>query len=105
MCSVTVHALHLHPRPNLAALARSSGVPVLDIVVPVYNEEADLARSVRRLHRYLRENFSVDARITIADNASTDDTGLIAAQLVAELTDVEVVRLEEKGRGRALKAV
>jgi putative flippase GtrA len=93
------------PRPNAATLARSRGVPVLDVVVPVYNEQDDLADSVHRLHRHLAENFPFEARITIADNASTDDTPQIAAVLAHELTDVRVVRLEQKGRGRALQAV
>jgi putative flippase GtrA len=94
-----------HPRPNAATLARQRGVPVLDVVVPVYNEEGDLANSVHRLHRYLEDNFPFTARITIADNASTDETPRIAAQLADELTDVRMVRLEQKGRGRALQAV
>jgi putative flippase GtrA len=94
-----------HPRPNAATLARQRGVPVLDVVVPVYNEEGDLANSVHRLHRYLEDNFPFTARITIADNASTDQTPRIAAQLADELTDVRMVRLEQKGRGRALQAV
>lgn len=92
-------------RPNAALTAREAGVPVLDVVVPVYNEQAALAHSVRRLHRYLEENFAVPVRITIADNASVDDTPRIAAALAAELDGVRVVRLEEKGRGRALRAV
>ena len=92
-------------RPDAAAFARARGVPVLDIVVPVYNEQADLAKSVRRLHRYLGQCVPFPARITIADNASTDDTPQIATQLVDELADVHVVRLEEKGRGRALHHV
>ena len=94
-----------HPRPNAATLARQRGVPVLDVVVPVYNEEGDLANSVHRLHRYLEDNFPFTARITIADNASTDETPRIATQLADELTDVRMVRLEQKGRGRALQAV
>jgi putative flippase GtrA len=94
-----------HPRPNAATLARQRGVPVLDVVVPVYNEEGDLANSVHRLHSYLEDNFPFTARITIADNASTDQTPRIAAQLADELTDVRMVRLEQKGRGRALQAV
>jgi glycosyltransferase involved in cell wall biosynthesis len=93
------------PRPNAAALARSREVPVLDVVVPVHNEQDDLANSVHRLHRHLQQNFPFTARITIADNASTDDTPHIAAQLADELADVRVVRLEQKGRGRALGAV
>jgi putative flippase GtrA len=92
-------------RPNAALAARAAGVPVLDVVVPVYNEEAALESSVRRLHRYLRDNFTFPARITIADNASTDGTPRIAVALAAELTDVRFVRLEQKGRGRALHAV
>jgi putative flippase GtrA len=92
-------------RPNAALAARAAGVPVLDVVIPVYNEQAALANSVHRLHRHLREDFPFPARITIADNASVDDTPAIAAQLAAELTDVRVVRLEQKGRGRALHAV
>src|SRR6185312_2175975 len=93
------------PRPNAATQARSRGVPVLDIVVPVYNEQADLANSVHRLHRYLEENFPFTARITVADNASTDATPQIAEQLADELACVRVQRLEEKGRGHALHAV
>ncbi len=93
------------PRPNATEIARDAGVPVLDVVVPVYNEQSALADSVHRLHRHLREHFPFSARITIADNASIDDTALIAAELAAELSDVRVVRVPEKGRGRALHAV
>ncbi|MDG4666297.1 bifunctional glycosyltransferase family 2/GtrA family protein [Mycobacterium sp. 236(2023)] len=92
-------------RPNPDLAARGTGAPVLDIVVPVYNEQAALADSVHRLHRYLSESVPVPARITIADNASVDDTPQIAQRLAAELTEVRVVRLEEKGRGRALHQV
>ena len=78
---------------------------MLDVVIPVYNEQATLADSVYRLHRHLRDQFPFPARITIADNASVDDTPMIAEELAAELPDVRVVRLEQKGRGRALHAV
>ncbi|WP_412098613.1 glycosyltransferase [Mycolicibacterium iranicum] len=92
-------------RPNAAMAARATGAPVLDVVVPVYNEQAALADSVHRLHRYLHDSVPFPARITIADNASVDDTPRIAAELAAELADVRVVRLEQKGRGRALHQV
>lgn len=92
-------------RPNAVAEARHRGVPVVDIVVPVYNEQAALAASIRRLHRYLAEALPFAARITIADNASVDETPRIAAELAAELEGVRVVRLEQKGRGRALHTV
>ncbi|MEH3138669.1 MAG: bifunctional glycosyltransferase family 2/GtrA family protein [Mycobacterium kyogaense] len=97
--------LPVERRPHAARTARVSGAPVLDVVVPVYNEQSVLAESVYRLHRYLLEAVPFRARITIADNASTDDTPQIAARLAAELDEVRVVRLEEKGRGRALHHV
>jgi putative flippase GtrA len=78
---------------------------VLDVVIPVYNEEADLAPSVRRLHAYLTENLPYTFRITIADNASVDQTPQVAAGLAAALPHTRVVRLEQKGRGRALRHV
>jgi glycosyltransferase involved in cell wall biosynthesis/putative flippase GtrA len=96
--------IRFEARPNAVVAARAAGVPVLDVVVPVYNEQDDLADSIVRLHRHLRD-FSFPTRITIADNASDDDTPRIAAQLADTLTDVRVVRLEQKGRGRALNAV
>ncbi|QYN34327.1 bifunctional glycosyltransferase family 2/GtrA family protein [Pseudonocardia sp. DSM 110487] len=82
---------------------RRSERTVLDIVVPVHNEEVDLEPSVRRLHEHLSGQFPYAFRITIADNASTDATPLIAARLAAELPDVTALRLAEKGRGRALR--
>src|SRR4051794_28412375 len=89
---------HLEPRDD-------GRRPAVDIVVPVYDEEADLGPGVRRLHAYLTERFPFSWRITIADNASKDRTPLVAAALAAELPGVRVVRLEEKGRGRALRTV
>jgi putative flippase GtrA len=75
----------------------------VDVIVPVYNEEADLGPSVRRLHAFLSDGFPFSWRITIADNASTDATPAVGRSLAEELPGVRVVRLDEKGRGRALR--
>ncbi|WP_377645439.1 glycosyltransferase [Oryzobacter terrae] len=78
---------------------------VLDVVVPVHDEEAVLAASVHRLHAHLVETFPYPFRITVADNASTDRTWEVATHLVATLPGVTAVRLKQKGRGRALARV
>jgi putative flippase GtrA len=77
---------------------------VLDIVIPVYNEERDLPGSVRRLHEYLASDVPYPARITVADNGSTDHTLELAHRLAKELPDIEVIHLDAKGRGGALSA-
>ena len=74
-------------------------------MVPVRNEERDLAPSVRRLVGYLRESFPFSARITIADNGSTDATWAIASRLARELPEVRAIHMELPGRGRALRAI
>lgn len=105
MTTIALTGEQARARPNAALIAAERGVPLLDIVVPVYNEQAALAGSIHRLHEHLTHDFPFTFRITIADNASVDDTPLIAAALADELAEVRAIRLEQKGRGRALHAV
>jgi glycosyltransferase involved in cell wall biosynthesis len=77
--------------------------PTVDVVIPVHNEEATLAGSVATLIAYLAENLPYDWRVVIADHASTDATPAIGAWLEAADPRVTFLRLEEKGRGRALR--
>jgi putative flippase GtrA len=81
------------------------GACQVEIVVPVKDEEADLAPSVRRLHAFLADRFPFTARITIADNGSSDRTWDVATGLAAELDGVRAVRLAQAGRGRALRSI
>jgi glycosyltransferase involved in cell wall biosynthesis len=78
---------------------------LVEVAVPVYNEEKILARSVRQLHSYLTANLPFRFVITIAENASTDGTFAVAQQLSAELSGVRAVHLDRKGRGLALRHV
>ena len=80
-----------------------AGESRVDIVVPVYNEQADLVASITRLDEFLATSFPYDYRIVIADNASTDDTWPLAQALSRRHPSVEVMHLDAKGRGRALK--
>ncbi|WP_410612173.1 glycosyltransferase [Amycolatopsis sp. lyj-109] len=92
-------------RPGTVPVDLAGPHPVLDVVIPVYNEEADLEPCIRRLHAHLAEHVSYPYRITVADNASTDATLQVAERLAREFSEVAVHHLDEKGRGRALNAV
>lgn len=83
----------------------SEPIAVLDVVIPVHNEQATLAACVRRLHAHLVATFPYPFRITVADNASTDATLAVADGLTAQLVGVRTVHLTQKGRGRALRQV
>src|SRR5262245_19850615 len=95
--------LETAPAQTLAGTTEAR--PVLDVVIPVYNEEIDLGPSVSRLHEHLTTTFPYPFRITIADNASTDGTFELARKLEAELPEVTAIHLAAKGRGRALRHV
>ncbi|MFU8876084.1 glycosyltransferase [Micromonospora sp. SL4-19] len=91
--------------PRMAVQAGpTTPTAVLDVVVPVHNEEADLEPCVRRLHAHLTGHFPYPFRITVADNASVDGTLAVAEALATELPEVGVLHLDAKGRGRALRA-
>ncbi len=93
---------HIETPPNATRAAATPPTQV-DVVIPVYNEQEVLADSVHRLHRHLASS-AFTFQITIADNASTDDTLMVARALQQELPAVRVLHLELKGRGRALRA-
>ena len=76
----------------------------LDVVVPGLNEEQGLADTIATLSAFLAERMDEYAwQVVIADNGSTDATQDIGRQLSAESDRVRYLRLEQRGRGRALK--
>ncbi len=77
---------------------------LVDILLPVYNEEHVLEKSVDTLRKFLKDNVkSFDWIITIGDNASTDKTLDVAKGLEKKFPDVNVAHLPLKGRGRMVK--
>jgi len=101
--SRTIWSMNALLSPQSAAgLSRLS--TVIEIVLPVYNEQRVLEASVRRLRSYLDRSIPFASVVTIADNASTDGTWAIASQLASSTPGVRAVRLEQKGRGRALRS-
>jgi glycosyltransferase involved in cell wall biosynthesis len=77
---------------------------LVDILLPVYNEEMVLEKSVTTLRNFLQENVKdFDWIITIGDNASIDKTLEKAKELEARFEDVRVFHLPQKGRGRMVK--
>jgi glycosyltransferase involved in cell wall biosynthesis len=83
--------------------ASTRTLPTVDIVIPVYNEEATLESSVRRLRTHLAQEQSFRGRVVIADNGSSDSTPLVGKQLSRQLRRVQYRRIEQPGRGRALR--
>ena len=77
--------------------------PTVTVVIPVYNEESRLARSIERLVPFLTANCPWSWEVVIADNGSTDQTLAIARRLSERHPEVRVLHRDEKGRGGALR--
>jgi len=76
----------------------------VDVVIPVLNEAHVLEKSVRTVRRFLNQHFAAYGwSILIVDNGSTDGTDQVALKLSAQFSDVHLVHLTQKGRGRALR--
>jgi cellulose synthase/poly-beta-1,6-N-acetylglucosamine synthase-like glycosyltransferase len=85
---------------HLRDLHSKSSSPVLDVVIPVYNEERGLESCIRRLVDYLRSpSFPYSFRVTIADNASIDNTLKVAFRLSDEFPEVEAKHLLATSQG------
>jgi glycosyltransferase involved in cell wall biosynthesis len=78
---------------------------LVNVTIPVFNEEKRLAASLPKLHSFLREHFRFDMEVVIADNGSTDRTLEICRSMSREYSKVRIVHSEIKGRGRILREV
>src|SRR3990172_1533282 len=77
--------------------------PSVDIVIPVLNEEKALASSLSALHAFLSQSLPGPWRIVIADNGSIDTTPQVSQSLTEKYPHVSYLRMEQRGRGRALR--
>jgi glycosyltransferase involved in cell wall biosynthesis len=78
---------------------------LVNVTIPVYNEEKILPSSIATLHAFLAGHCRFDWEIVIANNASIDATQKVACDLAGQHQGVSVCHLDKKGRGRALAKV
>lgn len=78
--------------------------PLINITIPLYNEEKILAKSVENLILFLVESeFPYPYTVLLVNNASTDSSLAVCNTLASVYTQVEVLDLNEKGKGNAIK--
>jgi glycosyltransferase involved in cell wall biosynthesis len=79
---------------------------MLQIVIPAYNEELRLPRTLRALRRFIAERRAVfgEVEVLVVDNRSTDRTAEVAREAGSSALPVRVVRCERRGKGAAVRA-
>lgn len=93
--------------PNLklvpgAAPDGSTTVPMITVVIPVYNEEGILVSSVLGLREQLKE-LGMSFEILLAENGSSDRTVELCRELAEKHPDVDSFSIAEPNYGKALK--
>jgi dolichyl-phosphate beta-glucosyltransferase len=78
---------------------------MLQIVIPAYNEELRLPRTLRALRRFVAHRQLLGAvEVIVVDNASTDRTAEVARAAASPVLPVRVVRCDRRGKGAAVRA-
>ncbi|HEY8855312.1 MAG TPA: dolichyl-phosphate beta-glucosyltransferase [Candidatus Dormibacteraeota bacterium] len=76
--------------------------PTLSVVIPAYNEEQRLPRTIEQIERYLGRR-RLDYELIIVDDGSTDGTRLVMDAAAARNSKVRLETLPANhGKGRAL---
>lgn len=76
----------------------------VEIVIPIYNEQEELVENITKLYTFAKSKLgSYKWSITIADNASTDESFDLAQRLARSKSGIKSLHLDNKGRGRAVK--
>lgn len=80
--------------------------PFLSVIIPAYNEENRLSRTLEKVLTYLQAQ-SFRSEIMVVDNASQDNTYLIAERFGEEYNSVDlpihVLQEPQQGKGNAVK--
>lgn len=76
----------------------------LSWIIPAYNEEKRIEKTLREVDAYLcGKNISAGYEIIVSNSASRDRTREIVQKLIAELPNLLMVNLENRGKGWAVK--
>ena len=74
----------------------------LSVIVPAYNEEGIIVKTVEEIKRVL-ESANIDYEIVVVDDGSEDKTHLVVKKRFSKDPRVIVVRKENGGKGSAIK--
>lgn len=76
--------------------------PHLSVVIPAFNEEARIQRTLERIVEFLcAQSYSWE--VVVADDGSTDGTARLAREFGSSCDNVKLLTLEHRGKGWAVK--
>lgn len=80
-----------------------SDAPFLSVVVPAYNEEQRLPDTLAQILAYLEQQL-YRSEVIVADDGSADGTAALVERLMQRYPNVQLLRLDHRGKGFAVRA-
>ncbi|RLC39308.1 MAG: hypothetical protein DRH33_03200 [Candidatus Nealsonbacteria bacterium] len=74
----------------------------LSVIIPAYNEERRLPRTLREINKYLSQQ-SYDWEIIVVNGGSTDRTPDVVREMMGEIRNLKLIEQKGKGKGDAVK--
>ena len=74
----------------------------LSIIIPCYNEEKRIAKTLDRINSYLSKQ-SYTYEIIVVDNGSTDSSGMIVQAFMSKMKNLTFISERSHGKGWAIK--
>ncbi len=76
--------------------------PFLSIIIPAYNEESRLPRTLERVFLFLEEQ-TYSAEVVVVENGSSDRTLDVAREFATHHLNMIVIQEEQRGKGNAVR--
>ncbi|NLE84174.1 MAG: glycosyltransferase family 2 protein [Chloroflexi bacterium] len=77
--------------------------PYLSLILPAHNEAERLPKSLKQVQEYLSIQ-PYDYEVLVIENASSDETGRIVEEFQQDFPQLKLIRLEQGGKGNAIRA-
>ncbi|MCE9644637.1 MAG: glycosyltransferase family 2 protein [Chloroflexi bacterium] len=76
--------------------------PLLSIIIPAYNEESRLSRTLERIFAFL-DSQAYSSEVLVIENGSSDRTLELAREFAARNPNLIVIHEEQRGKGNAVR--
>ena len=77
--------------------------PFLSLILPAHNEAKRLPQSLKQVQKFVNQQ-TYDCEVLVVENASTDETAGIVEDFQNEFPQLKMIRLEQGGKGNAIRA-
>jgi dolichyl-phosphate beta-glucosyltransferase len=89
-------------QPYSCFISKALSIPFLSIIIPAYNEERRLPRTLEQIFSYLEEQ-AYDFEVLIVENGSSDRTYAVAQEYAEKYPNLQVIREQQPGKGNAVR--